>query len=103
MNTLNTGLEKTTMFYDGGCPMCAREVAHYRRIDAHHAVHWLDINAHPESLEKHGVGYTAAMKHLHVMNSNGEILRGAYAFHALWKALPRYRVLAFFVSVPGFL
>lgn len=91
------------MFYDGGCPLCSREVAHYRRIDVNNNVNWLDIDAHPESLEKHGVAYEAAMKHLHVLNSEGNMLRGAYAFHALWKDLPRYRVLAYLTSFPGFL
>ncbi|MFT6308086.1 MAG: putative DCC family thiol-disulfide oxidoreductase YuxK [Halioglobus sp.] len=61
------------------------------------------MSAHPESLEQHGIGYTAAMKHLHVLNSKGEMLRGAYAFQALWQALPRYRFLAHLVSFPGFL
>ena len=103
MNKATTNLDKTTMFYDGGCPLCSREVAHYRRIDVNDNVHWLDINAEPESLEKHSLGYAAAMKHLHVLNTKGEIVRGAYAFHALWQALPRYRVLAILVSFPGFL
>jgi predicted DCC family thiol-disulfide oxidoreductase YuxK len=103
MNTSTTNHQKTIMFYDGACPLCSREVAHYRRIDTNNNVSWLDISAHPESLEQHGIGYTAAMKHLHVLNSKGEMLRGAYAFQALWQALPRYRLLAHLVSFPGFL
>lgn len=91
------------MFYDGGCPLCSREVAHYQRIDVHNDVNWLDIDAEPEALATHQIHYTAAMKHLHVLTTNGTIVRGAYAFHALWQALPRYRVLAFLVSFPGFL
>ncbi|MFT6308343.1 MAG: putative DCC family thiol-disulfide oxidoreductase YuxK, partial [Halioglobus sp.] len=31
------------MFYDGACPLCSREVAHYRRIDTNNNVSWLDI------------------------------------------------------------
>lgn len=103
MNTSNSISKKTTMFYDGGCPLCSKEVAHYRRIDANDNVNWLDISTHPESLKQHDIAYTAAMKHLHVLNSKGEMLRGAYAFQALWQALPRYRVLAYLVSFPGFL
>ena len=103
MNTQIESLEKTTMFFDGGCPLCAKEVAHYRRIDVHDSVNWLDISTHPESLEKHNISYLAAMEHLHVLNANGEMVRGAYAFQALWQALPRYRILATIVSVPGFL
>lgn len=94
---------KTTMFYDGGCPLCSREVAHYQRIDVHNNVLWLDIHKQPEVLEAYGLKYIAAMKHLHVKDSDGKMLTGAYAFQALWKALPRYRVLARLVSFPGIL
>jgi len=93
----------TTMFYDGGCPLCSREVAHYRRIDLHQNVRWLDISEHPEHLEEYGVSHVAAMKHLHVLDQNGNMVRGAYAFHALWQALPRYRFLAKAASFPGIL
>ena len=91
------------MFYDGGCPLCSREVAHYRRIDIHDNVNWLDIHATPESLVQHDITNTAAMKHLHVLKTDGEIVRGSYAFHALWQALPRYKFLAVLVSFPGVL
>ena len=103
MNTSLANLNLATMFYDGGCPLCAREVAHYRRIDVNDNVVWLDISIHPESLEPHDVSYIAAMKHLHVLNTKGEMVRGAYAFQALWQALPRYRWLAMFVKIPGVL
>lgn len=91
------------MFYDGGCPLCSREVAHYRRIDTSDNVNWIDISVHPDSLKKHGISHVAAMKQLHVLNPQGEIVRGAYAFQTLWRALPRYRFLAACVSFPGFL
>ena len=32
------------MFYDGGCPLCSREVAHYRRLDRRNNVSWVDIH-----------------------------------------------------------
>lgn len=94
---------KTAMFYDGGCPLCSREVAHYRRIDTRQAVDWIDIFSDPESLEAHSIEYESAMKHLHVRTPQGEIVRGAYAFHELWKALPGYRYLAKVTSLPGVL
>jgi len=93
----------TTMFYDGGCPLCSKEVEHYKRIDKNDNVQWLDICSNPETLHDHGISYDAAMKHLHVLNQRGEIVRGAYAFNALWSALPRYRILARLSSVPGVL
>jgi len=94
---------RTTMFYDGGCPLCSKEVAHYQRIDSGNNVVWSDITTDSELLHQHGISNDAAMKHLHVLDARGDIVRGAYAFHALWSALPRYRYLAKVSSAPGVL
>ena len=91
------------MYYDGGCPLCSREVAHYRRIDVGQAVNWVDIDKHPDELKQHGITLIDAMKHLHVLDSQGEIVKGAYAFQAIWLALPRYRFLALLLNLPGIL
>lgn len=103
MNESSVKKQKPIMFYDGGCPLCSREVAHYKRIDVHSDVHWLDIYAQPNVLSEYGLDYSTAMKHLHVRDADGKMLKGAYAFQALWKALPRYRVLGWLVSFPGIL
>lgn len=31
-------------FYDGGCGLCRREIAHYRAIDRDNRIEWVDIN-----------------------------------------------------------
>jgi predicted DCC family thiol-disulfide oxidoreductase YuxK len=56
---------KPTMVYDGGCPLCRREVAHYRRLDRADRVRWIAITREPEALASHGIGYAAAMERLH--------------------------------------
>jgi hypothetical protein len=33
-----------TVLYDGGCPLCRREIALYRELPAREAVHYLDIS-----------------------------------------------------------
>ncbi|CRI64811.1 hypothetical protein THIOKS12130002 [Thiocapsa sp. KS1] len=32
-----------TAYFDGGCPLCSKEIAHYRRIDKAGAIHWVDL------------------------------------------------------------
>lgn len=88
------------MFYDGGCPLCSKEVNHYRRLDQSRKVYWADIHADPGLLSRYGIGYEAAMKHLHVID-NGTIVIGAPAFAVVWAQLPYYRQLARAVSLPG--
>ena len=35
------------VFYDGGCPLCRREIAHYRRIDSAERLRWVDALNEP--------------------------------------------------------
>lgn len=94
---------RVTMLYDGSCPLCSREVDHYRRIDRQKRVRWVDIATDQQLLEQHNVTFDAAMRHLHVIASDGSIVRGAYAFVEIWRVLPYYRYLARLVALPGVL
>ena len=93
--------QKPVVFYDGGCPLCRREIMHYRRIDDDRKLCWIDIHAHPETLRAYGLTLTEAKQRMHVMESDGRMVSGAAAFVAMWRRLPRYRPLAWAVSLPG--
>ena len=86
--------QRTRMFYDGGCPLCRREVAHYRRLDRRDRIDWVDISRDPETLAVLGVTLEQAMARLHVQDPQGRLLTGVPAFAAVWDALPGYRHLA---------
>jgi predicted DCC family thiol-disulfide oxidoreductase YuxK len=92
---------KTTMFFDGGCPLCNREVAHYRRLDRRGSIRWVDITSQPEALSEHGIGYAAAMERLHALGEDGRIVSGVPAFVTIWRQLPGYRHLARIVEGLG--
>lgn len=85
---------RITMFYDGSCPLCSREVHHYRCIDHDRNVNWIDISLDTEQLESHRLSHEDAMARLHVIDSKGRMQTGAAAFVALWSGLPYYRRLA---------
>ncbi len=93
--------QQVTMFYDGGCPLCMREVIHYQRIDREGAVRWIDISAQPDQLESFQLSYENAMARLHVLDKDGHMQSGAPAFVALWNVLPYYRWLARVVRFTG--
>lgn len=78
----------TTVYYDGACPVCAREIAMYRRRDGAEAVRWIDAStAAPASLGT-DLSREAALARLHVRDAQGRLVSGAAAFVALWRALP---------------
>jgi predicted DCC family thiol-disulfide oxidoreductase YuxK len=91
------------MFYDGECPLCRREVAHYRRLDHARRIEWSDITQEPDRLDSYGISMQAAMQRLHVRDGNGVMHTGAYAFNVLWQQLPYYRRFAWLIEKSGLL
>lgn len=87
-------MTQLTTFYDGGCPLCSKEIAHYRRIDRAGRVRWVDITTAPEALAAAGLDQATAMRRLHVQDTDGRLLQGVPAFVAIWRQLPGYRRLA---------
>ncbi|MBB5207599.1 thiol-disulfide oxidoreductase DCC family protein [Chiayiivirga flava] len=82
-----------TVFFDGLCPVCRREVALYRRLAAPGAVRWTDI-AQPAALDGETFGLDAALALLHVRDGGGALRIGLDAHLLLWARLPGWRVLA---------
>lgn len=82
------------VFYDGGCSLCRREIAHYQRIDADHGLDWVDISREPQSVRSYGLSTTRAMQRLHVLDAGGAWQTGVAGFIELWAHLPYYRRLA---------
>ena len=99
--TDKTAMSRPIVFYDGGCPLCRREIAHYQRIDRERRIQWTDIQQQPDTLQAHGLSWQQAMQRMHVRDSDGQMVSGAAAFAALWSHIPRYHLLAVFVSLPG--
>jgi predicted DCC family thiol-disulfide oxidoreductase YuxK len=89
---------KTTTYFDGGCPLCSKEIAHYRHLDRDARVHWVDITADAAALLEVGLDKETAMRRFHVRTADGVLLSGVPAFVALWRELPWYRQLARLVT-----
>jgi predicted DCC family thiol-disulfide oxidoreductase YuxK len=89
------------VFYDGDCPLCRREIGHYRAIDRTAAIEWLDLHQSGERLRAAGVTHEQAMARLHVIDPDAGLVSGVPAFVAIWHRLPGYRHLATLVSALG--
>ncbi len=84
---------KTTMYYDGSCPVCMRGVDHFRRLDWAGRLGWVDLTDPRVDLAGHGLEFARAMDILHVRGRDGTLLTGGHAFVSLWAELPGYRWL----------
>lgn len=92
---------KPTVYFDGACPLCRREIAFYRDRKGADAVEWVDVcEAGPERLGA-GLGRDEALRRFHVRDAEGKLLSGADAFGALWLTLPGFRWAGRIVLLPG--
>jgi predicted DCC family thiol-disulfide oxidoreductase YuxK len=94
--------EPIQVFYDGGCPVCSREIAFYRARPGLDGFDWIDVStAAPEAL---GPGLTrdAALARMHVRRADGTLVSGAAAFAEMWRRMPRLRWLGMLLSAPPF-
>ena len=85
---------KPLVLFDGGCPLCAREIAHYRRLRAASGIIWIDIHRERDTVEGLGISPADAMARFHVRDASARWHTGAGAFVELWSHLPYYALLA---------
>ena len=82
-------MTEVVIWYDGGCPLCTREIALMRRLDWRSRINFVDLlddDAHCS------VDRKAMLARLHALE-NGQLLSGAAAFAAMWRAIPLLRPL----------
>ena len=81
-----------TVFYDGSCPLCLREISFYRRAQGAEKLRWIDVSG-TEGVVTEGLSCQQAMQRFHVLEADGRLVQGGAAFATLWAALPRWRWL----------
>lgn len=79
-----------TVFYDGGCPLCAAEIGFYRRRRGADGVLWVDVSASATEDVAAGLTRDQALRRFHVRDGDGRLVSGGRAFAVLWAALPGY-------------
>ncbi len=80
-----------TLLYDGGCPLCVREVNILRRRDqrlhpgAPHLA-FVDIDAPDYDASRHAaISYREAMGRIHAIEADGTVLRDVAVFRAAYR------------------
>jgi predicted DCC family thiol-disulfide oxidoreductase YuxK len=91
---------KSTLYFDGSCPLCQAEIGYYRRTDEAGALCFIDVSK-AGAVTPEGISRQRTMERFHVRASDGRVLSGAAAFVEVWKCLPRWRWAARAASLPG--
>lgn len=78
-----------TVWFDGACPLCLREIALMRRLDRRGAIAFVDVST-PDSVCP--IDRRDLLARFHA-REDGVMLSGAAAFAAMWRAIPLLRPL----------
>ena len=89
-----------TVYYDGKCGLCRREIEYYRRVAPDGRFVWLDIATDPAGLAGLDISQADALRRLHARDASGSIYVGVAAFIAIWQRLNYWRYLAMIVKLP---
>ena len=87
------------LFFDGGCPLCKREIALLRRWDRLGKIRFTDIDAPAFSATTEGKTYQELMAEMHGRLPDRTWVRGVEVFRRLYAAVG-YRRLAALSRLP---
>ena len=80
-----------TVWYDGGCPLCVREIALMKRLDRDDRIRIVDVD---DEAAVCPIDRDLLLKRFHAREGDdGPMLDGAAAFAAMWRAVPPFRPL----------
>lgn len=89
-----------TVFFDGACAFCRRQVAFWRRQDRRGRIDWRDISQDARALLGTGISHRQALHKVHARTRHGRTLTGARALLAIMDELPGFRTPARVLTLP---
>lgn len=93
--------DQLTVYHDGTCPLCQREIALMRRLDRRGAIDFVDV-ADPANTGVCPLDPADLLARFHA-DEDGKLLSGAAAFAAMWRAIPLLRPLGLAAKLPPIL
>ncbi|MFT9298316.1 MAG: DUF393 domain-containing protein [Gluconobacter sp.] len=82
-------MSRLTVWHDGNCPLCQREIALMRRLDRHGNVDFIDASG---EIADCPLDRAALLARFHAREGE-QLYDGAAAFAAMWRAIPILRPL----------
>ena len=81
-------LIKLTIFFDGGCPLCKREVDFLQSRNQKGYLSFIDINSSDFSLDfKYGISYKQAMERIHAFKNDGSVIKDIKVFQEAYSLI----------------
>jgi predicted DCC family thiol-disulfide oxidoreductase YuxK len=87
---------EVTVWFDSQCPLCAREIALMKRLDRRGAIDFVDLH----TARNCPVDPDELLRRFHAREHGRDVVSGAAAFAAMWRAIPILRPLGLVALFP---
>jgi predicted DCC family thiol-disulfide oxidoreductase YuxK len=87
-------MPELTIFYDGGCPLCASEIRHLSRLDIDQKIALQDINEREFCYHFPYIDPVRANQILHGELANGEIIYALDVTYTAWTLVGKHHWVA---------
>jgi ubiquinone biosynthesis monooxygenase Coq7 len=77
-----------TVYFDGACPLCAKEITTYQTWRGADKIEWIDASRCEEIELGTQLNRQQALNKLHARDETGQLVSGAAAFIVMWRQLP---------------
>ena len=76
-----------TVFFDGACPICDREIAVMKRLDRRRQLEFCDFSAQEYDAASSGFAAADLGAVIHARWADGSVITGVEVFRAMWEAV----------------
>jgi len=87
MTDATTHDPKLTVFFDGACPLCVREISMLRQLDGGRRIAFEDVSP-PDAEPSCPIGRERLMARFHARLPDERVVDGARAFTESWSRIP---------------
>lgn len=91
---------KLSVYYDGLCPLCTREIDYYKKQSQASRVRFVDITDPQFNAKIEGLAGRDFFKKFHAKKKDGTLLSGVDAFIEIWNVMEIFKPLKKMASNP---
>ncbi|MBY0124180.1 thiol-disulfide oxidoreductase DCC family protein [Bacillus sp. S/N-304-OC-R1] len=92
---------KTTALYDETCSLCKESKQIFKKIDWLRKIEWVSLQDYERKNQLISFDRTSLRRELHIITSNGKVLKGYNAVRHLLLLSPPASLFGFFLYIPG--